>query len=250
MRILDLVPITTNLWTDQVAAYVTRPLLPTTEVVPRWLEHGPASIEGEYDEVLAAPEVVMACRQAERDGFDAVFVDCFGDPGVRAAREVVSIPVFGGFEPAVHYALGLADKIGVVTVLPHVVSLLNGLIAKAHLGDRVVSLRHVDIAVLDLSGLERLTDALVEQAELAIEREGVGAIVLGCTAMVGVQEAVEARLRADGHPVPVVEAAQASLLMLETFVRQGWTQSRATYLPSRPKARTWWAEGGPVELGA
>ncbi|MDR1431587.1 MAG: aspartate/glutamate racemase family protein [Propionibacteriaceae bacterium] len=240
MKILDLIPITTNLWSDDVAAYVTKHLLPDTEVVPKWLTHGPGSIEGEYDEVLAAPEIVSYCQQAEAEGYDAVFVDCFGDPAVRAARECVDIPVFGGFEPAIYSALGMADRIGIVTVLPHVVSMLDGLIAKTGMRERIVSLRYVNIAVLDLHELSGLVASLVAQAKQAIENERVGAIVLGCTAMVGVKEAVAEELQNQGYQVPVIEAAQAGLIMLESYVRMGWKQSRLCYLPPRPKSRSWW----------
>jgi allantoin racemase len=248
MRILDLVPITTDLWTDEVAAYVAKHLHPDTEVVPKRLAHGPGSIEGEYDEVLAAPEIVAYCRQAEADGFDAVFIDCFGDPAVRAARECVDIPVFGGFEPAVYAALGMADKIGIVTVLPHVVSMIEGLIAKTGLKDRVVSLRYVDIAVLDLHEMDALVSSLVVQAKAAVEHEGVGAVVLGCTAMVGVTEAVQAELAKQGCRIPVVEAAQAALITLETYVRMGWRQSRQTYMAPRAKSRRWWPGDEAVDI--
>src|SRR5437773_8798057 len=59
------------------------------------IERGPASIESEFDEALAAPDVIARAIEAERDGCDAVVVNCFGDPGVRAAREAVGIPVLG-----------------------------------------------------------------------------------------------------------------------------------------------------------
>src|SRR5690348_6350752 len=35
------------------------------------------------------------CAAAERDGFDAVIIHCFVDPGLRAARDRVGIPVIG-----------------------------------------------------------------------------------------------------------------------------------------------------------
>jgi allantoin racemase len=248
MKILNIVPITSDIWTGEMDNYVRKFLLPDTEVVSRCLKHGPASIESAYDEVLASPEVVMFCKQAEQEGFDGVFVDCFGDPGVKAARECVSIPVFGGFEPAVYYALGIADRIGIITVLPDVLSMLNGLIAKEGMRERVTSLRYVSIPVLDLSGLDKLITALIDEGKKAISEDGVGAIVLGCTAMVGVKEAVEAGLKSAGYDVTVLEAAQASLIMLETYVRMGYRHSRLNYLPPREKARTWWGGGETAQI--
>ncbi|MDR2185706.1 MAG: aspartate/glutamate racemase family protein [Treponema sp.] len=241
MKILNILPITSDLWTDEMDKYVTKYLLPDTKVVTKILAHGPASIECEYDEVLAMPEVLFLCRQAEQEGFDGVFINCFGDPGVRAAREAVNIPVFGGFEPAVFYALGISDKIGIVTVLPEVVSMLNGLIRREGLESRIPSLRYVSIPVLDLSGLDKLIAALIVESKKAIDEDRAGTIVLGCTAMVGVKEAVEKGLRDDGYNITVIEAAQASLIMIETFIRMGWHHSKITYMPPPKKDRLWWS---------
>jgi allantoin racemase len=240
MKILNILPIISDIWTGEMDAYVTKYLLPDTKVVTKRLAHGPASIESEYDESLAIPEILFLTREAEKDGFDGVFINCFGDPGVRAARECVKIPVFGGFEPAIFYALGMSDRIGIVTVLPDVVSMLRGLIAREGLRERVPSLRYVSIPVLDLSGLEALIKALIEEGKKAVIGDGVGAIVLGCTAMVGVKEAVETGLKAEGYDIPVIEAAQASLMMLETYVRMGLRHSSITYMPPREKDRLWW----------
>jgi allantoin racemase len=45
------------------------------------LDHGPPSIESEFDEMLAAPETVAKIIEAERDGMDAVVINCMGDRG-------------------------------------------------------------------------------------------------------------------------------------------------------------------------
>lgn len=244
MKILNIVPIISDIWTPEMQDYVTKDLLPTTEVVTKRLAHGPASIEGEYDEILAAPEIVFMTKEAERDGIDAVFVDCFGDPGVRAAREAVKIPVFGGFEPAIFYALGVADKIGIVTVLPEVLPMLHGIVSKEGLSQRIPSIRYVNIPVLALEDIKKLIAALIKESIKAIDDDGVEMIVLGCTAMVGVKEGVQAGLAAEGYDVVIIEAAQAGLMMLETFVRMQLSHSRITYMPPREKHRTWW--GGNI----
>jgi allantoin racemase len=240
MKILNILPIISDIWTDEMAAYVGKYLLPGTQVLTRRLARGPGSIEGEYDEALAVPEIIFLSEEAEKEGFDGIFVNCFGDPGVRAVRERVNIPVFGGFEPAVLYALGISDTIGIVTVLPEVLPMLRGLIAREGLRDRIPSLRCVNIPVLDLSGLEPLIKALIAESKRAVTEDGAGVIVLGCTGMVGVKEAVEKGLKAEGCGIPVVEAAQASLMMLETYVRMGLQHSRISYMPPREKERVWW----------
>jgi allantoin racemase len=249
MRIYNLLPVVdTGFWTSEMDDYIKKFLLPDTEIVNGYLTGGPSSIEGEYDEVLAGPDVVFKCIQAEKDGFDAIFVNCFGDPAVRAAREAVNIPVFGGFEPAVQYALGIADKIGIVTVLPEVIPMIRGNIAKAGLTSRLVSLRYVNIPVLGLHDLDDLAAGLINESIKAIEEDGAEMILLGCTAMVGVKEKVEDGLAKQGYDIVLIELAQAALVMLETYVRMGLTQSGLTYRPPAKKLRKWWGGDTVIDI--
>jgi allantoin racemase len=248
MKILNILPIISDIWTDDMQKYVTKALLPTTEVVTKGIKHGPASIEGEYDEALAIPEVLFMAKAAERDGFDAIFIDCFGDPGVRAARELLNIPVFGGFEPAIFYALGVADRIGIISVLPEVVPLIHEVVDRESLQGRVTSIRTVNIPVLDLEDPDKLVAALIKESIAAIDQDHVETIVLGCTAMVGVKERVEEGLKAEGYEIIIIEAAQAALIMLETYVRLGLNHSVYTYPPPREKKRTWWGGDSIVDI--
>lgn len=231
MRLLDLVPVTAEVITPEMERYISRYLDRDTELVSGQITEGPLSIECEYDEAMAQADIIRHCIQAEKDGFDGIFINCFGDPGVRAARECVDIPVFGGFEPAVYTAMGLADKISVVTVLKNVLPLIDGEISKARINGRVVSVRSVDIPVLDLQDHGKLCRALIEESIKAIESDGAGGIVLGCTAMVDVAEMVREGLQEAGHNVPVIEAAQTAVMMLEMYVKMGLHQSRVTYMP-------------------
>ena len=228
-RLLNLLPVRADVMNDAVFKYICRFLDPETEVVTQQIDEGPLSIECEFDEALAAPAVIRLCRRAEEEGFDAIFVNCFGDPGVRAARECVNIPVFGGFEPAVLFALGLADKIGIVTVMSEIVPLIEGNVARERLDGRVVSVRSVDIPVVELGDHEKLVKALVAQCAASVKEDGAQGIVMGCTGFVDVAEQVREALAAEGFEVPVLEAAQSALKLCETYAVMNLRQSRLTY---------------------
>ena len=172
---------------------------------------------------------------AERKTADAVFINCFGDPGVRAARECVDIPVFGGFEPAVLLALGLGDRIGIVTVVPNVVPLIRRNVAAAQLDGRIVTARNVGIPVLALKSTGDLSAAIAAEAKKAVVENNVEVIVLGCTGMVDVAEEVKRLLKDDGFDIPVIEAAKSAVMMLELYVKMGLKHSRLTYLPPAEK---------------
>lgn len=236
MKILNVLPVAAkSLWTKEINDYVIKYLGKDTQMDTVQIENGTLSIEGEYDEALNTPDVVRLCIQGEKDGYDAIFINCFGDPGVLAARECVDIPVFGGFEPAALIAMGLADEIAVVTVMQNVVPVLNRHIAMHHMQERIVAVRSVDIPVLDLGDHKKLCDAVISESIAAIEQDHAQAIVLGCTGMVDVTETAQAGLLAAGYDVPVIEAARSAVMMLEMYAKMGLRPSRRTYL--KPTAK-------------
>ena len=154
---------------------------------------------------------------------------------MRAVREVLSVPVFGGFEPAIYLALGLGDTVGIVTVLKNVVPMIRGAIARAGLEKRVTSLRTLDMPVLELADRNKLMENLYAECRRAVEEDGVSVLVMGCTGIVGVNDEMMRRLAADGYGVPVLEAAQCAVTLTELYARMGLSQSRQTYMPPPEK---------------
>jgi allantoin racemase len=57
-----------------------------------------------------------AAMVAEREGFDALALGCFFDPGLRAARSLVDIPIVGLGETSALVACSLGRKFGLVTL--------------------------------------------------------------------------------------------------------------------------------------
>jgi len=208
----------------------------TADVVS--IERGTASIESEYDEALAGPGILQRIKQAARDGVDGVFISCFGDPAVHAAREIIDAPVVGGFEPAVLTALSLGEKVGIITVLPNVVPMLCSLARRYTIERRIGTIRVIDLPVLGLEDREVLLERLMEQASDAVAEGEADVIVLGCTGMLGVAGELRKRLAAKDFGVPVVDPTGAAVTWLESCVRLGLTPSRTTYPPPPAKTRS------------
>jgi Asp/Glu/hydantoin racemase len=61
-------------------------------------------------------QICDAALVAEREGFDAVAISCFFDPGLRAARSLVNIPVVSLGETCALVACSLGRKFGLVTL--------------------------------------------------------------------------------------------------------------------------------------
>ncbi|MEE9307064.1 MAG: aspartate/glutamate racemase family protein [Spirochaetia bacterium] len=228
MKLRIVVPIITDLFNQEVVKEVAQFKAPDTEIDVVNIVRGPASIESRYDEMLASPDIVEKVVQAEKDGFDGVFVDCFGDPGVHAAREMVRIPVVGAFQPAALTASLIAGRWSVVTVLKSVVPLVDDLGRKLGLSQNIVSIRDIDTPVLELQDKGVLEKKLLAQIELAVQ-EGAEAIVLGCTGMLGLAQTLEKTMGEKGRAVPVVDPTAAAIGFLELLVRSKLSHSLLAY---------------------
>lgn len=237
MRIHIVVPITSESFNDQITQEARDFLGDDIDLEVSCLPYGPASIESFYDEVLAGPAIVSEVMRAEANGADAVFVDCFGDPAVPAAKELVDIPVVGGFEPAVSTALNLGERFSVVTVVENVVPIITGLATRMGIGSRMTSVEVIDTPVLELHDTEVLLKNLLEASWRALDA-GADVLVLGCTGMLGVAAALQTRLEAEGTRVPVVDPTGAALGMLLSMHSMGLRPSRRTYMPPPDKERT------------
>jgi allantoin racemase len=223
---------------------------PELEISHVEIDRGPASIEGELDETLAAPDTVARIIEAERDGVDAVVIDCMGDPGMKAARECVRIPVLGPGQTAMHLAAMLGHSFSVVTVLRRLRTQLENEARLYGVLDQLASVRAVDLPVLELETDPKRTRALlVEQAVLAVEQDGAHAIIFGCTGMLGCAEAVRAGLSARGHDVPVIDPVPAAVLVAAALSEAGLSHSKVTY-PTPPSKRVVGYDEFPPRLPA
>lgn len=194
------------------------------------IDRGPGSIESEYEAALAAPDTVAKIVEAERDGVDAVIIDCMGDPGLRPAREAVRIPVLGPCQTGMHIASMLGHKFSIITVLGRLRPSFENQAALAGLTTRLASVRWVDIPVLELENdLTTTRAALVEEAQRAVELDGAEAIVFGCTGLLGCAAGVQEGLLARGIDIPVIDPIPTAVNVAAALVRSQLTHSARTY---------------------
>lgn len=199
------------------------------------LDRGPASLESQYDEALAVPDILTKLAVAQAAGAEAAVIDCMGDPGLAAAREATSMLVMGPAQASMLVALMLARQFSIVTTAQSVVPLLSDLAARYGVESRLRSIRAVDVPVLSLGDEERLRAGLFRESLAAVEQDQAHAIVFGCTGMRGWADAVSAHLAANGHEgIPVIDPAPTALKLAEALGDLGLRPSRATY--PRPQA--------------
>lgn len=239
MKIKVILPSVADFDLKQVAEDMQVYFSPDVQFDVEKLDHGTDSIECELDVVLAGPDILRKVQAAEKDGYDGVFISCFDDPAVSAAREIVDIPVVGAFEPSMLLAMGLGDRICIVTVLAEGLSATEKKIKQMAIADRMTPVRYVDIPVLELEDRQRMLEELTKESLLGIEQDRAQVIVLGCTGMTNVYKKLQENLRSAGYDIPVIEPAFAAIQLLESYIKMGVRQSRLMYYPPRAKNRIW-----------
>jgi allantoin racemase len=162
-----------------------------------------------------------------------------GDPGLQAARELVSVPVLGPGQTSMHLASMLGHRFSILTVLDELVSVDEEKAATYGIAGRLASVRAVGIPVLDLEGNEdKLITALTEQGVRAVRDDGAHVLILGCTGMLGAAARLRAGLAASGvHGIPVIDPIPATLHTAAALAGSGLTHSKRTYPQPPPKAR-------------
>lgn len=193
------------------------------------VSEGPASIESAYEEYLSIPASVARCAELELEGWDAVVLGCFGDPGLDAFREIVSIPVVGPGEASVLLAASLGHRFSIVTISDSVVRAIERQVRNVGVAEKLASVRAVNIPVLELDhDRERTVAAVVAEGRAALLQDRADTLILGCMSMgfLEIAEAVSTELG-----VPVLNPARVAVRFAEAVVGAGLSHSRHAYLP-------------------
>ena len=216
---------------------------PGTEIVCIHPEDVPDSIENQYDEAFAVPGVLEEVTEAEKDGFVGVLISCFGDPGLKAARELANIPVVGTAEATMLFAAALAQRFSVVTILPNIVPLIFDLAGGLGVYEKVASVRDIGVCVQSIKGARESGEGVkraCEEAIKAIEDDGAHAIVLGGTCMTGIALDVHDMLmEKSGYDVPIIDPVGVPVKYLESLIALNLMQSKLTYMPPSKKSRSY-----------
>jgi allantoin racemase len=151
----------------------------------------------------------------------AIFIDTFGEYALDALRAAVAVPVIGAAHAAIDAASRHGPRFAIVTVWPSSLAWLydarlarhgagarcTGVTytgdSRAHATDATAAVEHVRGEVA--SGAAALIDRVIEDCRAAIAR-GADSIVLGCTCMAPMYDALVA-----GVGAPVVCASRAGL---------------------------------------
>ena len=207
-------------------AYLTQAAFHGTDLEVRESNVGPPSIESAAEEYLSVPATLEAAPRLEAEGFDAMIIGCFGDPGLAPARELVEIPVIGPGQASALAAAQVGQRFAIVTVVDEVVPAIRRQMRGYGLEGLVADIRAVDVPVLELrERADEVLSTLEIEAHAAL-RAGADTLILGCMTM-GFLDV--ARSLQDRIGIPVINPVLAALKAAESAISIGISSSRLAY---------------------
>lgn len=207
-------PNTTWSMTDKIGACARAVARPGTDILAVSPAMGPVSIESHYDEALAVPGLLQEIADGERNGVDGYVIACFGDPGLKAARELARGPVIGVAEAAMHMASLVGMRFSVVTTLGRTIGQAWHLAETYGMERFCANVRACELPVLELEEPgSRARERIVAECQRALEEDGADVIVLGCAGMADLCDHIGQVLG-----VPVIDGVAAATQLVESLV--------------------------------
>ena len=198
MRILLINPNTTDSVTALVAQHVTGVAGDAATFVPVTGRFGARYISTRASAAIAG-HAALDAYAAHGAGCNAVYLACFGDPGLVALREVADIPVVGMAEASCLAAAKLG-RFAIVTGGALWGPMLTEFVASIGLADKLAGVRTIaptggEIATNPDAALASLAKACTACAT----EDGAEVVILGGAALAGLAERIQPDV-----PIPVL----------------------------------------------
>ncbi len=203
---------------------------PGTKVTVEEVGVGPLSIESEIEAYMSIGPMLEWLFNLRKDNkYDAIIIGCAGDPGLRASRELMNVPVIGPAESSYHIACMVADRFSVISPLQAGgVRTADDIVARTRemgISSRLASVEFVEMPIVEMWSDD--SSVVIKEAIGAINKaieNGAGAAVLGCMSM-----AFRTAKTIWDLGIPVINPLNAAIKVAESFVDMGILQSRVTY---------------------
>jgi len=173
-----------------------------------------------YEHLFTELGTLDVAEQALREGYDVIYVDTFGDYAADGIRALTAVPVIGAGEESIRHAASAHASFSIVTVWPQSMRYLYDLrLTATPGGERCRGVHHLsdddELARVGRSdGVKArmrrhegdIVDDLVALCRHAVDDDGSEAVLLGCTCMSPVADAIRERL-----DVPVLDPSAIGL---------------------------------------
>lgn len=190
--------------------------MPVPDLMVRGLtpSEGPAIIATRFENDVAARGMIELAAAHAHEA-DAVLTGVSYDTGLKALRELLSIPVMGMTQSALLAASAVGDRIGLVGFGARTEPLYRDVLAMHGFAERIAALRMEELPAAFAPGDRTAVDrhvAAIATDFATVERLDV-VVLLGA-----VMAGASTRL-ADRVPVPVLDGLTTGVLLADTLVR-------------------------------
>jgi Asp/Glu/hydantoin racemase len=233
MRLLIANPNTSQSVTDRIARTARDHASAGTIITAVTAASGPPYIATRAEAVLGAAAALELLALHAGDA-DAAIIAAFADPGLGAARELLSIPVVGMAEAAMLTACMLGRRFAILTFAVALEPWYQETLDYNGLAGRCAGIFCLDEPFTSIAGVaEEKAEALIRLCGRAIAA-GADVCILGGAPLAGL-----AREIADRVPVPLVDGVGAAVRQAEALVALSCRKATAgTFRRPAPKPLT------------
>lgn len=194
LRILLINPNTTGAITDRMAAYIGEVAGSAATFVPVTGRFGARYISTRAAAAIAAHAALDAMAE-HVPGVDAVYLACFGDPGLAALKEVSPVPVIGMAEAACIEAARQGRRFGIVTGGALWKPMLEEFVATLGLSQQLAAVRTVaPTGDRIASDPEAALSLLAGACTACADDDGAEIVILGGAALAGLARRIQPRV--------------------------------------------------------
>lgn len=168
------------------------------------LKEGPPGIESQVQSDAVVPPLCSLIRARQRES-GAFVIACFSDPGLHAAREITTKPVFGIAESAMVTAMTRGERFGILSILESSIPRHARAVRAAGFSARFAGDVAIGVGVTDLAANDDVVERLVDAGRRLERDHGADVVVLGCAGMADYRKRCEQALG-----IPVIEPTQAA----------------------------------------
>lgn len=212
MRILLLNPNTSTSMTEQMMRVARGSAGDDIEIVPVTAARGFPYISSRAEAQISGALALEIIAEHENE-VDAVLIAAFGDPGLKAARELFTLPIVGMAEASLVTAGLMGERFSIVTFTPVMSRWYLDSVADCGLAARFTGVRTPPANTLDpFASQDSMSQVLLELVTKSIEEDGADVVILGGAPLAGM--ALDLQSSASALLVDPISAAlgQASLL--------------------------------------
>lgn len=240
MKILVANPNSSTVVTDIIMKSAARCKRADTELLPLTNPKGTKNIDCGFADYQSVWSFQRAILEAVRiTPVDAVVLAGFGNVGVFALKELLSIPVVSISESAQTVACMLGHKYSVLTMLRQFIPYQEDLVRLYRFEGKCASVRGINVNVENcVTNRDSTLAELKQEIQKIVENDGAEVVVLGCAGLCGYDQALS-----ELTGLPVLDPVTVAIPVAEMLVSCGLSQSKVRKFHAPPQQLSAYLEG-------